>query len=87
MIGENVIKETVKQIEKLLTTYTAEIDTAYSGQEDGALTVSLSAKLSPNADGIKIMTSISFVTSRIKDGSVVVVDENQGQLFVANKKG
>jgi len=80
-IGENVIGGIVKQIEGHLKDYTKQIDQAYCEQEDDVLKISLNVKLSPDANGIKIVTTISFVANKIKDGGILVVDENQRKLF------
>ena len=80
-IGENVIAGIVKQIEGHLKDYMAQIDEAYREQEDDVLSISLGAKLSPDNAGIKITTSISFTMNKIKDGGIIVVNENQKKLF------
>jgi len=80
-IGENVIAGIVKQLEGHLKDYMAQIDEAYCDQEDDMLNISLGAKLSPDANGIKITTSISFTMNKIKDGGILVVNENQKKLF------
>ena len=80
-IGENVIAGIVKQLEGHLKDYMTQIDEAYCGQEDDMLNISLGAKLSPDANGIKITTSMSFVADKVKDGGIIVVNENQKKLF------
>ena len=83
-IGENVINGIVKQLEGHLKDYMEQIDTAYCDQEDDVLSISLGAKLSPDTNGIKIVTTITFIANKIKDGGILVVDENQRQLFGEN---
>jgi len=81
VIGEKVIAGIVKQLEGHLKDYMIRIDSAYCEQEDDELTISMSAKLSPDNNGIKITTKISFVADKVKDGGILVVDENQKKLF------
>ena len=82
VIGEKVIAGIVKQLEGHLKDYMIKIDRAYCEREDDKLSISLGAKLSPDNNGIKITTSISFeVADKVKDGGILVVDENQKKLF------
>ena len=80
-IGENVIAGIIKQLEGHLKDYIKQIDEAYCEQEDDMLSISLGAKLSPDVAGIKITTSISFTMNKIKDGGILIVNENQKKLF------
>ena len=76
-IGEKTIKAVVMKLNQHLVDYRTEINEAYCGIEDGALSVNLSAKFSEAADGIKVDTSISFTKEKVKDGATFKINEDQ----------
>jgi predicted ribosome-associated RNA-binding protein Tma20 len=91
MIGNKTIKAIANQLEKHMQDYMVRINEAYEEAEDGVLTISMKAKITPYKDGTKVVTSIAFVEKKVSDSGIVFVDENQLQLFevtnAANKKG
>ena len=77
-----VIKQVIDMIGGHLIDYRDDMDKAYQNQDD-SLTVTLTAKYARDKDGIRITTGIAFTTDKIKDGTSVVIDPNQMQLFSA----
>jgi len=72
-IGAATIAKIADQIHQHMVDYNIKIDRAYSEAEE--LSISFSAKLSPDKNGVKVQTSISFVESRVKDSETCVVEE------------
>jgi len=71
-IGTATIAKIADQIHQHMVDYNIKIDRAYSETEE--LSISFSAKLSPDKNGVKVQTSISFIESRVKDSETSVVE-------------
>lgn len=70
-INEKVIEVIQDQINKHLSDHQEEIDKAYDTMEE--VSISLSCKLTPQDDKIRILTNIAFVESRVKDKGLILV--------------
>lgn len=81
VIGPKTLKTAIDMISAMIDANGKKIDQAYCGQEEEALTVTMSIKFSPGPHGIQIDTSIGFIESRVKEKAMVVVDEKQIDLF------
>ena len=79
-ISTQMIHQTHMMLKGLLEQYHLEIDKAYLNS-DPDLTVSLSVKYTPDKDGIKLTTGITFVKDKCKESISVVVDPKQIPLF------
>ena len=79
-ITTEIISQTSQMLTGLLQDYHREIDTAYLNSEPD-LTVSLSVTYSPDKDGVKLTTGISFVKEKIKNSISVVIDPKQREMF------
>ena len=68
-------------LETHMLSYKNEIEKAYC-LEDGGLLVNLSVKFGAVSNaGVEVKTGISFVASKIKDGEISWIDENQLPMF------
>ncbi len=74
-----VMKETIGQIENMLTEWSAHIYKAFktNGNE---LSVSLSLKLKGDSQGTNVKTSLSFTTEKITDEREAEIKWNQEKL-------
>ena len=81
-IGAKTIEKAKEEIGGLLDTYHESINKAYL-QCDNDLTVSLSIKLQPGrpANSVAMTVTISYVESKVKAGSKILIEEKQGKLF------
>jgi len=80
-IGKQTLSQAAGMIRALLVESQDKIDRAYCSQEDDVLSVSVSLKFAPDAEGTKIEAGISFVESRVKEKAVTVFDEQQLPLW------
>jgi len=80
-IGSKTIETITTDIQGLLNAYQNDLDKAYLAAGDDPLKISLGVKVSPKDGKLKIETSISFTTEKIKDTKTSLVDEQQGSLF------
>ena len=80
-ISKGVIETVAEDLKGLLSTYQADLDQAYlETGDDEALKVSLSVKITPNNDKLKLESGISFTTGKVKDTKTSLFDEKQGKL-------
>ena len=78
-IGTNVLTRAADMLKEHLLQYVKNIDAAYM-EADDTLTINLAVKLAPGAKGTEIITTITFVTGKVKDSGLSQVDENQMEL-------
>ena len=78
-IGTNVLTRAADMLKEHLLQYVKNIDAAYM-EADDQLTINLAVKLAPGAKGTEIITTITFVTGKVKDSGLSQVDENQMEL-------
>ena len=78
-IGTNVLTRAADMLKEHLLQYAKNIDAAYM-EADDQLSINLAVKLAPGAKGTEIITTITFVTGKIKDAGISQVDENQMEL-------
>ncbi|MBW1739115.1 MAG: hypothetical protein JRJ69_16660 [Deltaproteobacteria bacterium] len=88
-IGEKTLAQAAGLCGSLLREYENEIDQAFKKAEGDSLSVSMTLKFSPAAEGsIRVDAGISFVAEKIKDTTFTFVDEEQLAMFVdPAKKG
>lgn len=79
MIGPKTLSVMSEMITGLLNGHTNEINQAYLNAE-GKFSISLGIGVSEAKEGVKLETSMSFVSDRVKDKSIRVVDERQMEL-------
>ena len=82
-IGTNVLTRAADMLKEHLLQYAKNIEAAYL-EADDQLTINLAVKLAPGAKGTEIITTITFVTGKIKDAGISQVDENQMELPMIN---
>jgi len=78
-ITTEMLNQACEMVKGLMTDYHRQIDTAYLNAE-GPLAVNLKAQFAPALNGVKILTSISFVKENCKNSISVVVDPKQNEL-------
>jgi len=80
-IGPKTIEAIGTDIQGLLNAYQNDLDKAYLAAGDDPLKISLGVKVSPKDGQLKVETSMSFTTEKVKDTKTSYVDEDQQKLF------
>ncbi len=84
-IGEQTINEIGTAITGVLLDHMPALDQAYKTC-DKALTVGVSIKIEPCAEGNRCDIGLSFVTSKVKDHAVRLVNEMYEPMFRPDSK-
>lgn len=79
-IGEITLIKAAKMVEDILLENIGAIDKAYL-HSDEAFDIGLKVRLAESKAGVRIDTSISFVSERVRDKHTAYCDEAQGSLF------
>lgn len=81
MLGKVTKSKILEGLNGLIDDYSSEIGEAFH-KTDGDLSISMNIKISPTETSgtNKVITSISFVESRIKDSIETIADEQQKTL-------
>jgi len=88
-IGPKTIQAAKDLVSELMDSYQKDIDTAYLKTDEGALSVSIGLKFSPDKlkeNHIDVEASISFTAERIKNKIGKSVSESQVSMFPAAEK-
>jgi len=78
-IGLLAIQEIASTVNDLLVKRLAELQQAYMAAED-PFAISITAKIKPVSEGNRIDLSVGFVTGKVKDSAVRIVNEDQMSL-------
>lgn len=79
-IGPLTLAKAMHQVGSLLEKYKIAIDVAYT-KADCQLDIDFKVKLRADRKGTKVLSAISFVESRVKDGEGETVNESQLEMF------
>ena len=85
-LGKKTFNMIGESITETLTDRMKDINDAYLNAEK-ELTLTISIKIEPVDDGNKIKITTGFVKERIRDESIRVVNEKQGELFDGSQEG
>ena len=85
-LGKKTFNMIGESITKTLTGRMKDLNDAYWNTEK-ELTLAVSIKIEPVDDGNKIKITTGFVKERIRDESIRVVNEKQGELFDDSQGG
>jgi len=85
MIGEKTIGKMQEILGQLIYEYSGIINDTFAAN-NGELGISMSMKLVEDSGSIKCVGTISFPTGQVKDKIESKVDEEQGNLFVADQE-
>ena len=84
-IGLKTLRKVSDAVHDLLASYTASLNKAYLDSDE--LAVNIGLKFRPHKDGVMVNYQINYVESRVKDGDMMVINENQQDLPFGGKDG
>ena len=78
-ITMDILNKVNAQIGRLFSSYQEKINKAFS--EELVISINLPVKIDIDDGSIRVKTGINFIESKVKDESVISIDQNQKQLF------
>jgi hypothetical protein len=76
MIGEKTVTEIANGVQTVLMSNLPEIQAAYASTE-GPFSITIGTKVNPVPEGNRVDVTLSFVTGRVKDSVIRIVNEEQ----------